>query len=596
MKNPFPLPKGLTQPEQDLVAKVKAGEWCRLGTERPGKDERKDAQNVIRASVIMHLAHGGDPDDPVHPKGVQLLGAWITGKLDFDSCTLTCPLWLQDCHVEVEPDFLYAQAQIISFAGAWVPGFSADGLTTAGGVFLRNGFEAQSAVRLVGARIGGDLDCTRGRFLGRDASGNALHADRVTTRGNVFLSHGFEARGAVRLLGAKIGGDLACTGGKFLGIDENGDALLAHGLTTAGNVFLRQGFEAQGAVRLLGAKIGGNFECTGGRFWGKPLALNLQKCFVTGVFFWKPAQGHRPRGHVDLRSAEVGDLSDDIESWPKGKLILDGFRCARISDAATSYAAREDWLERQRPVDLTHEFKPQPFEQLAKVLREMGHTEDAKRVAMLKQAKQRDANLAQMQRAIADTLEERRIAIDVDEIERLDRELRWRDLRRLRAHARWAAWWLFGLLVGYGYRPIYAFGWLALFLLVGSGIFAGTYQAGAMVPSSPVIVTSPAWLECRNRAANPAECWMTEVTAGATGGGRLVRGRDYPRFSAVWYAVDSFVPFVDLHQESHWLPDSASGTAFGWWARLYLYIHIGFGWIITALAAASVTNLVKKDV
>ena len=84
-----------------------------------------------------------------------------------------------------------------------------------------------------------------------------------------------------------------------------------------------------------------------------------------------------------------------------------------------------------------------------------------------------------------------------------------------------------------------------------------------------------------------------------------MRGKDFPEFHAAVYALDTFVPFVNLHQETYWIPDAERGpsiNAFGWevsWgavARAYLWFHILAGWIITALFAASLTGLVKKDV
>jgi hypothetical protein len=42
--------------------------------------------------------------------------------------------------------------------------FSADRANVKGDVFLSNGFSAEGTVRLPGARIEGDLDCTRGKF------------------------------------------------------------------------------------------------------------------------------------------------------------------------------------------------------------------------------------------------------------------------------------------------------------------------------------------------------------------------------------------------------------------------------------------------
>ena len=83
----------------------------------------------------------------------------------------------------------------------------------------------------------------------------ALAADRLKTASSLFLRGGFTAKGEVRLLGADIGGNLECGGGTFE--NPGGNALIAHRLKTAGGVFLRGRFTARGEVRLLGAEIGG---------------------------------------------------------------------------------------------------------------------------------------------------------------------------------------------------------------------------------------------------------------------------------------------------------------------------------------------------
>lgn len=69
----------------------------------------------------------------------------------------------------------------------------------------------------------------------------------------------------------------------------------------------------------------------------------------------------------------------------------------------------------------------------------------------------------------------------------------------------------------------------------------------------------------------------------------------HPEFSPLIYAVDSFLPIVDLHQESYWLPRE-NGWAGSWgWVKIYLWFHIAFGWILTTLAVVGLTGIVKKD-
>jgi len=107
---------------------------------------------------------------------------------------------------------------------------------------------------------GGQLDCRGGTFLNTD--GPALAADGLTTTSIAYLGGDFTGHaelGAVRLLDASIGGELDCRGGTFT--NAKGPALYADGLTTTSSVDLGGDFTGHGelgAVRLLGASIGGD--------------------------------------------------------------------------------------------------------------------------------------------------------------------------------------------------------------------------------------------------------------------------------------------------------------------------------------------------
>ncbi|MEM1275915.1 MAG: hypothetical protein AAGH74_05280 [Pseudomonadota bacterium] len=453
----------------------------------------------------------------------------------------------------------------------------ADRLKTRGDVFLSAGFEAHGTVRLLGADLGGNLSCVGGTFRASDV---ALVADGLITRGDVFLRAGFEAHGTVRLLGAELGGDLVCEGGTFRASDV---ALAADGLKTRGSVFLSAGFEAHGTVRLLGAELGGNLYCDGGTFRASDVALQLQAAQVDRGFLFRDLS-ERPKGAVDLSGAHVGMLVDDAESWPApGKLVLDGFTYKRFAgDAPTDAAKRMAWLERQSEAHLTVDFRPQPFEQVAKVLREMGHAEDAKKIAMAKQRRAGTARWMQAYESLSRFRMMRRTEIVAARIEALDRliwKLWWRRLGRpvalLGNIGRAAMSWTFGLVIGYGYRPIRALGFAALFITYGFWTFHSAEVAREMVPNNPFLLKQE-WKEAREDKRDPYAAFAERVP-------------DFQPFSPVIYAIDTFVPLVNLHQEPHWIPQG------GTWARLYLNIHIAMGWLITTLFVASLTGIVKKD-
>ena len=88
--------------------------------------------------------------------------------------------------------------------------------------------------------------------------GYALSADGLEVAGDVFLSDGFQAEGEVRLLGGRIGGDLICIEGHFSNAD--GDALNAAGLEVERYVYFRGSTSIKGRVGFVGASVGEHFQ------------------------------------------------------------------------------------------------------------------------------------------------------------------------------------------------------------------------------------------------------------------------------------------------------------------------------------------------
>ena len=330
---------------------------------------------TCQASVIRDILRGRLAADP-DPHGLRLRGARITGRIDLENLTTDVSFELTDCLLEKgllardarlstlalqgcllehlgEPPldaerltssvlFLgrgtiigHAQDGAVNLADAHIgqldcagaslhndsgPALNASGLQADQAVYLRGGFTATGtgdagAVNLLGARIG-LLDCT-GASL-RNDSGPALNADSLQADQAVYLRGGFTATGtgdagAVNLLGARIGGQLSCTGAS-LG-NDSGPALNASGMQVDQAVYLR-GFTAtgtgeSGAVSLLGARIG-QLECAGaslGNDSGPALNANRlqvdQDMFLTGGF---TATGTGESGAVSLAGAHIRHL------------------------------------------------------------------------------------------------------------------------------------------------------------------------------------------------------------------------------------------------------------------------------------------------
>jgi hypothetical protein len=599
---PDRLREGLTLAEQRLLARVADGEEADFSAPDEGQNDPAQGaawgpERTIRAAFLHWLCTDAQAAACVPPKGIRIRGARIEGSLDFEGATLAHRLSLIRCAIPEGILLTDARARRIDLSGSYIRGLhadglavegdlvlssarlenpngnalSADGMTVEGGVFLDEGFHATGAVRLVGARIGGQLRCTGARF--ENPNGNALSADRMTVEGSVFLDQGFHATGMVWLVGARIGGNLECTGTQLE--NPNGDALSADGMTVEGDVFLDQGFHATGEVRLLGVRIGGQLSCRGARLenpngdalsadgmtvegdlfldegfhaTGKVRllgshikgdlscrnarfenpngdALNVQRSTVEGSIFLDRSELN---GALNLQYSRLRVIVDDEGSWPqRGRLRIDGLEYEGFAGDRTPTDARRrlEWLRRQLP-----DFRPQPYDQLARVFRRMGREADAVEVLIAKQE----------------------------------------DLIR---HGK-LSWWgrltrrILGVTIGHGYRSGRALLWSLAFVIAGALIFGWANARGLMAPSSPEILTDPLY-----RA-----------------GGTIPP--DYPRFEALAYSLDAFLPIVDLHQEGFWLPDA--GKPFGALVRIYLWIHIAAGWFLSTLFVSGVTGLVRR--
>ena len=310
IRNPVKLPTDLNPAEERFAACLATGELCRIGNgELPKKRiQSGKGANVVRSEVIRFFAYGGNEENPVSGSMICLWGAWISEDLDLMHASIPYALYFSNCHFDASVMMQCAECITLYLNGSRLTkGLNADGLTTKGVVHLCEGFSAEGEVRLLGASIGGNLSCTGGKF--HNPGGNALNVDGLTTTGSVNLRKGFSAEGEVRLLGASIGGYLSCTGGKFH--NPGGNALNVDGLTMAGGVQLRDGFSAEGEVRFLIANIGGDFDCEGGEFHNSNGdALSADRLTATGGIYLRG--GFSAEGKVRLLGASIGGDLDCV--------------------------------------------------------------------------------------------------------------------------------------------------------------------------------------------------------------------------------------------------------------------------------------------
>ncbi|HRF57285.1 MAG TPA: hypothetical protein PLV58_07795, partial [Campylobacterales bacterium] len=397
----------------------------------------------------------------------------------------------------------------------------------------------------VGAQIGSNLECTKGTF--ENPNGDALTCNGAEIKGGVFLTDGFNAKGKVDFGSAQIGSVLVCTNGTFE--NPNGDALNCDSAKIESNVFLRDGFNAKGIVNFAATQIGGSLVCTNAK--------------IDGVF--------------DLDSAKAKDLRDSEGFWScEGlkNISLDGFVYGHIHDDFQA-EKRKKWLAKMP------EFKPQPYKQLAKVLRDMGHTKDANEIMISYHDKMRNRNFM-------DALKSFRLRLFFAY-----------PFVVLFALISWVSKLLYGGVSGYGYKPMRTFA-LMVGIFVSCGYFY-SYAANVAVfaPSNPLIFQKKDYYECNvSDFGTPfgASVFEYHKNNNWTKSERL--DGEYTTFQPYWYSLDIFLPVVDLQMDKDWgvfIPPKADGLTLNHFTRWVIWLENLMGWALSLILVAILSGLAKNE-
>jgi hypothetical protein len=431
----------------------------------------------------------------------------------------------------------------------------ADRVKVAGYVFLRNGFSAEGEIKFLNAEIGSNLECDKAKIRnlpqqGTPGTGMALNADSIKIRGYAFLRKGFSAEGQVNFLNAQIGSDFECERATLKNpsqenVEGSGIALCLDGASVQGTLFLGQGFNAEGEVRVCRAEVGGQLQCEKAKIEGRFIA---QSSTVTGGFFW--TQIIEPNlVELDIVNTHADALVDDRPSWPKSqKLRIDGLVYERFSgsDTPKTMAARLDWLSRQKV------FAPQPYRQVARVLRNNGDDVGARRV--------------------------------LSEMERLRRNHESAGRTRLVRFGAsvWSA--VLRATIGYGFHPARSLWWLAGLTAVGALIFNIGYAAGSIAPNE-----KEAYVQFAANGSLPPQ---------------------YEHFNPLIYSLENSFPLIRFGQTEHWqaaldvnqratakpwIPKSLSQITSPWSLRRFRWLQICLGWFFTTMGVAAVSGIVRKE-
>jgi hypothetical protein len=603
----------LARLRQRLTVGLRTGQAVVFGDDPPpappadgngagGGDPVVAAARTVPATLLRGILADRDLHQTSDPRGLTVRGALIDGALDLDHLTCLYPLALTRCtltnHVHAEQAHLHSlrvTATRIQGTDADGNAVAADDLTVDGGVFLDEVFTTAGAIRLIDAHIAGDLSLRGARLIGTDGDGDALVADRLKVDGGVFLDGGFTAAGGVRLLGAHIAAELSLRGAQLTGTDSDGDALVASGLQADSAVFLDDGFEAAGAVRLLGAHIAGQLSLRGAQLTGTDSdgnalvapdlqahsdvyldhgfkavgAVRLVGAHIAGQLSMRSARltgadkggravfadrlhvdgivfldgGFEAAGAISLASATLGNLhvGEGQELPQLGDATGWQLRDVRGAIRNDSTAAR-DWL------DQPHRFVAQPWEELAAVYDRNGQPADARRMRY------------------------------------------WSAVRSTRHGPWWSkpGRWLYRVTTGHGYYPLIALVWLAVVFAAAYGITTARHEEFTTATTA-IIRDDP---DVR-----------TAAIAAGIGPGHPLPGRvkaawcspawDTPCLNDLAYSFTVALPATAAGQTQAWQPPGT--TVAGVQTATWLQILRTLAWVFTALLLAGVTGLLHKQ-
>jgi hypothetical protein len=552
---------GLTRAERALlefadVKNVGRGDYAVVGASHNPDDPSNDPAHAggwnkereIRALLLRWLCEDPAAIKVMSPSGIAVLGARVVGGLNLSYVRVPFALVMRKCSIAERIILKGSEIPHLDFDGSYVKEIDAQGLIVQGDLDLANGFHASGETRIETARIDGALNCNGGSFhysnvsLSQYAGVNkpALIVDESTIGSGVTLSFGFRSEGAVLIRNTSVANDLDMFGARM----SNPHNLAFRGnFSSFGSVYVGSppvqkwgDFEADGRVEFTAARIKSGLIVNDARFLGAPGDAHgfFASAMTGGVFlFWRNVQLQNGAS-LDLTGAHVGYLIDEEKSWPEpGNLLIEGFTYDGFGtlqfSAPTDAHTRLRWLRLQPPG-----FHPQPYRQLAKVLRESGDDAGAIRVLV----------------AMED--------------------------ERYRQYG-WAGAILGGFLkktIGYGHRPMLTVFWMLGVIAVGWVMVAIGKRAGVMRPTWPESI--PAVAEVTHERLHP-----------------LVYSFDVFLPFVNFHQEHYWWPDADRTGEY-----SIFGRQLrfgGSLLRYYLWAQITAGWLLSAIFIAGVTGLIRSD-
>ncbi|HTB10009.1 MAG TPA: hypothetical protein VK752_00485 [Bryobacteraceae bacterium] len=457
----------------------------------------------------------------------------------------------------------------VELVACFITRLDLEGAKADGGLSAEGGVSMSAGLHLAGAEIGGLLKFNQGKIEG------GVDCARAICKAGLELTERFECQGVFALAAARVTGYLMADGATITVTRDT--AIRGNGLQVQGNASFK-GANITGTVRLRNADLSGDLDFSGAKIHaldGK--AMRVTASTIKGSLFLR--NGFVANGGVRLSRARIsGGLDFDgaaiVSSNPdvlaieahglevQGAMIFRDIQQPSLGTISFNHARvgrleddRQSWQAFQYRIN---GFEFRACEQLrAAVVETIRSTPPmtlGQRIEWLRDQPDWSVepyeHIARIFRGAGYEEEAQKVLIE-----------KHRQLRKQGRLSRLASLknWLLDYLLGFGYRTWRPLIPMMVMLAVGSWVFEKAFDAQVLVP--------------KDKAPSTTE------------------------FNRYAYSVDAFVPLINLKQREAFIYVAApSGSpAPATWFQGYFWFHTALGWILTTLAAAGLTGLVKKE-
>jgi len=554
--------------------------------------------------------------------GIFIYNLQFAEALDLDFISIDFQLNFINCTFSEGISMHFAKMKTLNFNNSTTKRIEAYGMRISGDLMMRNGFVSQGKIDFSGSVIEGDVECI-GCQLHDDSIAFALSRSRI--RGTVHFTDVLVTKGTVEATDSIVNGNMHFRDVLLSNKSKNDDVQSAHsanctlriaGTKIIGDLVLGS-LDKDPDLAKVSSRIAGILDARNAIIHGNVLfrnaefsfpnhtTLNLNRIKITGHLSFDKAckiigninlisakiEGKleftsiNPASkieEIDLRSAIVDTYSDTRQLWDAtDKFFLHGFQYNRLDNTENcpiSAEDRKEWLKKDH-IELKNFARKTKLQWLLNFLKwaMLADLWSRKNWSITRWISTKDfqTTITQSYHQLASFYKS--VGLDDDYKTILIR----RNDQAMVQETNWKRFlykYFTRVTLAYGYKPFYAIKYFILFIGLGFFFTLFFHEAFGLFYPSYLGVHGQAFTE-----------YKSELPKG------------YTSFCPFNYTLDTFIPLVELFQNSHWSihTDTEEHLVFEVLTigRIAYFVFVTLslvGWILTTAFVIGLTGILKE--